>query len=79
MNGMTTAFNSIFFEQEDYDAAMKRSAALDEEIKASEKNINLKVKSYDIMNRGLEKLVEAAGGLELDPNEIKVNEQPFCF
>lgn len=58
---------------------MKRSAALDEEIKASEKNINLKVKSYDIMNRGLEKLIEAAGGVELDPNEIKVNAQPLLL
>lgn len=45
---------------------------MDEEIKATEKAINLKVKSYDIMNRDLEKLIEQAGGLELDPNEIKV-------
>lgn len=51
---------------------MKKSAALDDDIKATEKAINAKVKSYDIMNRELEKLVEAAGGLELDPNEIKV-------
>lgn len=51
---------------------MKKSAGLDEEIKATEKTINLKVKSYDIMNRELEKLIDAAGGLELDPNEIKV-------
>lgn len=51
---------------------MKKSAALDEEMKATEKEINAKVKSYDIMNKELEKLVEAAGGLELDPNEIKV-------
>lgn len=37
-----------------------------------EKGINAKVKSYDLMGKQLEKLIEAAGGLELDPNEIKV-------
>ncbi len=51
---------------------MKKSAGLDDEIKSTEKAINLKVKSFDMMNRELEKLIEAAGGLELDPNEIKV-------
>ncbi|XP_037024464.1 coiled-coil domain-containing protein 40 [Bradysia coprophila] len=56
----------------DYDAAMEKSASLDEEIKAMEKSINAKVKSYDMMGRQLEKLIEAAGGLELDPNELKV-------
>lgn len=57
---------------------MKKSAGLDEQIKATEKTINLKVKSYDIMNRELEKLIEAAGGLELDPNEIKVTTTVVC-
>lgn len=45
---------------------------MDEELKATEKVINLKVKAYDVLNRELEKLIEAAGGLELDPNELKV-------
>lgn len=52
--------------------AMKKSVGLDDEIKRMEKTINMKVKSYDMMNKQLEKLIEAAGGLELDPNEIKV-------
>lgn len=51
---------------------MQKSASLDDDIKAMEKGINGKVKSYDMMSKQLEKLIEAAGGLELDPNEIKV-------
>lgn len=46
----------------------------DEEINATKNSINLKLRSLDVMNRQLAQLIEAAGGQEISPDQMKV-----CF
>lgn len=51
---------------------MAKVNKINSEINLVKTSIHVKYKSFDIMNKQLMLLIDAAGGKELDPNEIKV-------
>lgn len=45
---------------------------MQQEITNMKNSINIKSKAYDAINRQLVQAIDAAGGMELDPNEMKL-------
>lgn len=62
---------SVFLqtEQKEHQNVSDQLTSKINEVKTS---INIKAKAYDLLNKQLLQLVNAAGGQEMDPNEIKV-------
>lgn len=65
-------FNRVNLFQKEKNAVEKKSADYDNELNSLKKTIISKLKSYDALSKQLAQLIEAAGGAEKDPAELKV-------
>lgn len=58
--------------QRDKNVVEQKSADYENELKTLRKTIDFKLKTFNVLNKQLSLLIEAAGGAEKDPIELKV-------